>query len=154
MTMLEKALALADEGYHVFPLLANSKKPAIKKWQDKATRDAEQITSWWTDIFDEYTNNNIGICTSRFGDDKALLVIDIDKKNGVDGFKSLELADYPPPAHISVTPTGGQHWIYVVDQPVKQGAHVLGAGLDIRSYGGYIVAPGSTIDGESYRWSE
>jgi hypothetical protein len=27
---------------------------------------------------------------------------------------------------------------------------VLGSGLDIRSRGGYIVAPGSTIDGKGY----
>jgi len=37
------------------------------------------------------------------------------------------------------------------DQPYKQGVDVLGPGLDIRSNGGFILGPGSQIDGKPYR---
>jgi hypothetical protein len=33
---------------------------------------------------------------------------------------------------------------------VRQGANVLGPGLDVRSKGGYVVGPGSVVDGEGY----
>jgi len=48
------------------------------------------------------------------------------------------------------TPSGGEHIILSVEASVRQGTNVLGPKVDIRSRGGYIVAPGSTIDGRAY----
>lgn len=149
---LDSALELAADGFHVFPLAPDSKKPVLKDqdWKQLATRDEARIRQWWSDMPD----CNIGISTSVFGDDKALLVVDIDKKDGRDGYQELvklELDGKEIPETLEQdTPSGGRHLIYVVDQPVRQGANVLGSGLDIRSFGGYIVGPGSTIDGRPY----
>ena len=77
MTPLDQALALAARGFHVFPLQANSKLPAIKDYPTRATRDAAQIRKWWSG-----QHRNIGISTSRFGDDEALIVVDVDTKEG------------------------------------------------------------------------
>lgn len=149
MTPLDQALSLAARGFHVFPLQANSKLPAIKDYPTRATRDAEQIRKWWGG-----KSRNIGISTSRFGDDEALVVVDVDTKEGKRGDETLFELDlsgkeFPTTLEHS-TPSGGRHLIYTTREACKQGVDVLGSGLDIRSRGGYIVAPGSTIDGKGY----
>lgn len=154
MGKLHSALELAKQGFHVFPLEPGSKVPAINHWQHKATRDPEQIKRWWTDpVMDEEMDRNIGIYTGRFEDDRALIVVDVDVKADRNGFDALEEYDMTP-SLMSNTPSGGVHIIYVADKPVKQGTNVLGPGVDIRSYGGYIVAPGSEINGKFYEWRE
>jgi len=50
------------------------------------------------------------------------------------------------------TQSGGQHIVFAYDPDFKQSAGKLGAGLDTRSDGGYIVAAPSQIEGRSYRW--
>lgn len=155
---MECALALAEYGFHVFPLEPDSKIPLISKWQKKATRDAEQIKKWWTcPVLDYEQDYNIGIFTGRFGVNRSLLVIDVDQKADVDGATNLtlllaEIGEEIPETLISETPTGGKHIIFVVDEAIKQGVNVLGKGLDIRSRGGYIVGPGSTTDKGEYKW--
>lgn len=150
MSTLDQALRLAEQGFHVFPCEPNGKLPVIKDYPNRATRDPEQIRKW----FEGY-DRNIGISTSRFGDDQALVVVDVDNKgdkNGDAQILALELAGHELPTSLEQsTPTGGRHIIYATAQPLKQGTNVLGAGLDIRSRGGYIVGPGSTIDGRAYR---
>lgn len=150
MSRLDQALALAERGFHVFPCEANGKKPVISDFPNRATRDPVQIERWFAG-----RSYNIGISTTRFGDDKALAVVDVDNKNGKDGnaqLLALELEGLElPPSLEQSTPSGGRHIVYVTEQPLKQGVDVLGSGLDIRSRGGYIVGPGSEIDGKPYR---
>lgn len=149
MNQLDKALALARQGFHVFPVEPNGKTPIIRDFPNRATRDEEQIRKWFAG-----TDRNIGISTSRFGDDQALVVVDVDNKGGKDGDSqvlALELDGYElPPSLEQATPSGGRHIIYTTPEALKQGVNVLGTGLDIRSRGGYIVGPGSAIDGRPY----
>lgn len=149
-TMLDHALARAADGFHVFPLRANSKLPAIKDYPNKATRDPEIIKGWWA----KYPNANIGISTTRYGDDEALVAVDVDMKNGHDGLATilgLEMEGMDLPAtYTQHTPTGGQHLVYRSPEPMKQNAGKLGDGVDIRSKGGYLVGAGSMIDGKPY----
>ncbi len=147
---LQHALALAAEGFHVFPLIEEGKLPAIDAFPTKATRDPARIKAWWTcPVLGIELDRNVGISTSKFGEDKALLVVDVDNKKGKKGDDELlrleiEGNDFPATRRQS-TPTGGAHLVYVVDQPVKQGANVLAPGLDVRSNGGYIVGRGSHV---------
>jgi len=147
--MLEHALALAAKGFHVFPLRPNEKLPIIKDYPNRATRDPETIRRWWQD-----ETRNIGISTSRFGDSESLCVIDVDMKNGKNGELSifaLDMEGFELPDTLSnSTPSGGQHMIYKTPKPLRQGADVLGSGVDVRSNGGYVVAPGSLINGKGY----
>lgn len=156
MSKLASALALATQGFHVFPLEVNSKIPHIDAWQKKATRDPETIRRWWTcPILGIEQDFNIGVSTSHFGDDKALVVIDVDNKGDKHGNNELlrlttdEGLDFPETME-TITPTGGRHLIYLVDISLRQGANVLAAGLDIRSRGGFVVAIGSVINGKEY----
>jgi hypothetical protein len=151
VTILEQALSLASRGFYVFPLRRNGKLPSHKGWQEEATRDPETITKLWGKrLF------NVGISTSKFGDGaQALCVVDVDTKEDKHGDQTLlelELQGLEFPTTLEhSTPSGGRHIIYLVDQPLRQGTDVLGKGLDIRSRGGLIVAPGSTIDGKEYQ---
>lgn len=146
-TKLEWALQHAAAGFWVFRIVENGKTPKYKGWQIEATRDPEEIEELWSG---KDVNANVGAFTSKFGDDgKALLVVDVDNKNGKcgdDTLFDLDMSGSPFPAtYENITPTGGRHVVYVADKAVKQGANVLGDGLDIRSRGGYIVMAGSTI---------
>lgn len=152
---MDKAIELAKQGFYVFPIKENSKEPAITAWQHKATRDEEQIKRWWFDpVLQIQRTYNIGISTAKFGKEESLVVVDVDNKDsksGSDTLFELELDGKELPKTLSQkTPTGGYHYIYKSKEPVKQGADVLGSGLDIRSRGGYIVAAGSQIDGKFY----
>lgn len=146
---LECALNLVNRGFFVFPCKPNSKVPAHVGWQEEATNDPEAVKKLWTD-----PTFNVGIFTSKFGKGEALLVVDVDVKDGRDGVSSWrELASSLPDLKstlVQKTPTGGFHIIYKVLEPVKQGTDVLGSGLDIRSRGGYIVGAGSVINGVYY----
>jgi hypothetical protein len=155
MSKLQAALDLAAKGFHVFPLRENSKLPLISDFPHRATRDTHQIEDWWVcPIMEIEHDYNIGISTSRFGDDKALVVVDVDTKGEKKGLESLELLDVMgkelPATFHQMTPTGGLHLVFVHSEPLKQGVSVIGNGLDIRSKGGYIVGAGSTIEGKPY----
>jgi Bifunctional DNA primase/polymerase, N-terminal/Family of unknown function (DUF5906) len=146
---IDSALAAAKL-FHVFPLEPGSKLPHIDDFPHRASRDPEVIAQWWTcpvtDLLQDY---NIGISTTH-----GLLVVDVDNKNGKNGddeLLKLELQGFDlPPTYEQVTPTGGRHLIYAVHTPVKQGANVLGPGLDVRSKGGYIVGAGSEVAAGTY----
>lgn len=148
-TMLDHALALAAMGFEVFPLQPNGKMPVISKYPERATTDPEQIRKWWeTDPL-----RNIGVSSSRFKG-RALFITDVDIKEGRDGRETLlglELQGYEVTSTFTVrTGSGGIHYYHVVDHPMKQGVDVFGPGVDTRSKGGYVVGPGSVVNGKAY----
>lgn len=150
MKIVDRALKLAKNGFYVFPCVANGKKPAIDNWPSMASRDTDVIGGWFTN-----SDYNIGIYTGKYGDgDQALIVVDVDNKNGKSGddtVLSLELDGLEFPTTLEqATPSGGRHMVYLAPYACKQGVNVLGPGLDIRSRGGYILGPGSVIDGKKY----
>jgi hypothetical protein len=159
MSFLAQALALAEQGFYVFPLRQNSKLPAIDDFPNRATRDPEQIKKWWLDpVLNLEQGYNIGVSTTRYNGSQALVVVDVDNKglkSGSDELLKLELSGFDFNRTVTaVTPTGGLHLVYRAKEAVKQGASVLAPGLDIRSKGGYIVGQGSVIDGVPYRWQQ
>jgi len=146
-TKLEAALEAARRGFSVFPIDPGAKKPAIKRWQELATADPVQLGAWWT----QWPDANIGISTARF------LVVDIDPKKGGDASAKRLHKDEDgglPKTLCSKTWSGGAHMIYALPDHVFVSNSVgsIAPGIDIRSWGGLIVAPGSTIDGKPYQW--
>lgn len=153
----QAALDLASRGFHVFPLVPNSKLPLINDFPEVATTDPEQIKRFWVDpVLNLVQPFNVGISTTRFGNaGEALVVVDVDNKdnrNGAETLVELELngADLPN-TYTQTTPSGGSHIVFRTPRALKQGTDVLGPGLDIRSRGGYIVGAGSRINGVPYR---
>ena len=91
------------------------------------------------------------------GDATDIFVLDVDEHGKVSGNKSLadlEAKHDNLPSTLEVqTPSGGRHLYFKNVSGLKNSAGKVGAGLDIRANGGYIIAPGSiNSEGKAYRW--
>ena len=146
--MIELAIAYARRGWPVFPLAPDSKVPAIAKDRGgngclDATLDLNRVEQWWG----EYPQANVGIATGRRA---GLLVIDVDPNNApgwLDSLQSLKL----PRTFVVRTWSGGWHLYFAYDftRRITLGAKLL-PGIDWRGQGGYVVAPGSVVNGRLY----
>jgi Bifunctional DNA primase/polymerase, N-terminal/Primase C terminal 1 (PriCT-1) len=101
---------------------------------------------------------NLGVRTD------LLVVLDADPRHGGDEtLAALEHANPFPKTWRVLTGGGGEHVIFKCPANIIIGSSnatgpaanpVLGAGIDVRAQGGYIVAPPSRhISGRSYTWS-
>ncbi|MFB4424451.1 bifunctional DNA primase/polymerase [Streptomyces sp. QL37] len=167
---LTAALDAAERGWHVFPLRPADKRPALhgeavcpligdcagghRKWEDRATIDPDRIRRAWAD-----RPFNIGIATGPSG----LVVVDLDMPKqksstdtpcGVTTFGALcERAGQAVPATYRVrTASGGEHLYFTAPDSIRLGntAGFLAPSIDTRAWGGYVVAPGSTVNGRAY----
>jgi hypothetical protein len=146
---VQHALALAARGFKVFPIAINAKSPPLLQgWPQKATSDPALIESWWIGV----PNANVGIHCD------GLLVIDVDvKKGGKNALDLLRLTDDLPATLCTSTPSGGEHHFYRLPDGhngVPNSVSTLGRGLDIRSAGGYVVAPGSVVPAGTYSFQD
>ena len=143
--MIDAALSLSSTGIPIFPVKAG-KSPYIKSWQDKATTDSTMVKKWWR----RWPEANLAIPT---GHQSGLVAVDVDVKNGVNGFESLSSIESKlgkQGTRRIETPSGGIHLIYSCNERVKTRTGILD-GVDIRGDGGYIVAQGSVIGGAEYK---
>jgi hypothetical protein len=96
---------------------------------------------------------NIGIATGAVS---GLVVLDNDSyKGGDESLSALECTYQPLPETVQqLTGGGGVHYCFAhPGTPVKNGVETLGAGLDIKGDGGYIVVPPSLhASGKRYAW--
>lgn len=150
---LSAALSLTKMGFEVFPLGYDSKIPAIDDFPNRASIDPEKLKLFWIDPVMEHEQPfNVGISTTKFKDG-ALLVVDIDSKNGKDGESDLlrlELEGFSFPTTLEQKTPTGRHLIYSVEKPLKPSVGELAPGIDTRSRGGFIVGAGSVFEGRSY----
>lgn len=138
--MRDAAVAWAKRGFRVFPCIAGTKEPLVKAFYDYASADPETVFGMWTDPVTGWPqSHNVGVDTS------SLIVVDIDMKNGKDGLSSYMALDLPLDTLIVRTPSSGRH-AYLEGPPKSLSVGRLGQGLDIRSYHGYVIAPGSWLD--------
>lgn len=164
--LLEAALAAADRGWPIFPLIPSTKRPVISNWESRATTDVERITRCWS-----HADYNIGIATGP----AHLVVIDMDKpkqgesapeewatqgvSDGQDVWvllcdRVVSKIEWP---HYSVTTaSGGRHLYYAApsDEILRNTQAKLGWKIDTRAHGGYVVGAGSTVDGREYALEE
>ncbi len=116
-----------------------------------ASLDPEVITRWWT----EAPLANIGIPT---GAGSGLVALDVDvHKGGDDGLYDLQQTHGELPVTVmALTGSGGYHYLFRhpgSGVKIKNSVESLGAGLDVRGDGGYIiVAPSRHASGRSYEW--
>lgn len=166
--LTESALELAGLGVAVFPLLPGLKVPATKAGFKAATTDPAKVERWWS----HNPEFNIGVATGASG----LVVVDLDAK---DVAVTVEVVDGHP--EMVATGTNGpatwcrmladlnEPWPDTTEVETPNGAHLyfdapeaesvpnsvsrIGAGIDVRGDGGYVVAPPSLVDGATYTWS-
>ena len=123
----------------LFPIQKGTKKPAISGWNDQATQAGEQTEKWKKD----YPECNWGIACGPSG----LVVVDVDPQ-GHDHFLQMDIEHGFPETYAVSTPRGGYH--YYFKGTTRNRVHML-PGIDIRSSGGYVLGPGSWVDGKPYR---
>lgn len=132
-----ETLALAA-GYRAFPCKLD-KKPRIKGWPSKATTDPAVLAAWSR----QWPVSLVGVLT---GEAQGLFVLDVDVKEGVDGFASLKaLGITLPVTRTHRTRSGGLHYLFNFPkgENLTISAGKLAEGLDTRGNGGYVIWPGS-----------
>src|SRR3990167_7996887 len=143
--MIFQSLRYAEKGWNVFPLVPNNKNPLTQNGFKDATKNPDQIRAW----LEDKPLANIGIAT---GKESGFFVIDIDVKNGAKGLESLKTISLPPTLSVK-TPSGGWHFYFQYREGMKCKNGIL-PGIDIKTEGGYVVAPPSVIDGNYYQWAD
>lgn len=143
MSKLQAALAWAARGFPVFPLAENGKTPLYDDWPSLATTDPATIHAMWRDpVLRTEHGYNIGTLCD------GMVVVDVDAKNGKDGHNEyVQMHGGHYQTLVVQTPTGGYHCYF--NGPDSSNASLSDA-VDIRSHHGFVVAPGSTIDGVPY----
>lgn len=144
------ASGYATRGWHVMPTRA--RVPIIKAWETESTADPDEAIAAW-DARGEWAGMNIGVACGPSG----LVVVDLDTKKGKDGPKAFqalldELGIAAPETYTVRTPSGGLH-LYFRAPPgveIRLSASQLADGVDIRAWGGLVVAAGSTVEGVPY----
>lgn len=154
--------AYIQRGWFIFPLRVNGKEPITANGFKDASNDPMVIQEWAK----KFPFSNIGIATEA----SNLVVVDCDSSKGetppspwnqpgiVDGVDVFVTAVAESGNRFDFntftvrTPNNGWHY-YFQDQgqPIRSGANVNGLWrVDVRSKGGYIVAPGSRLDTGEY----
>ncbi len=162
--MRDKAVALASQGFRVFPLAARSKDPPIvpknkpplmngEYYDTVPSDDPVEVAAMWTGTDGGSLDYNIAI------DSSDMLVLDVDNKGDKpgDGALSELVMEYELDLNTleTRTPTGGRHLFYRLPDGVRvaNSASKLAPGIDVRGYHGYVVAPGSVLPNGEYRWA-
>lgn len=141
--LVNVALAHAAKGYYVHPLREGGKAPILRDWENQATTDPTKIRQWWA----EDPRANVGIATGPTG----LIAVDFDPKNNPDAYQAWADSEpgraTPAPQQTTNTPSGGQHRLWRASSGGVPNRVGLVPGVDVRSQGGNLVAPGSVLVG-------
>jgi Bifunctional DNA primase/polymerase, N-terminal len=156
------ALAAVARGWHVFPLVPGTKRPAVRAWEQRATTEPDRITHCW-----QAGAFNVALAcgpsglvvmdldAAKSGEHPPSLWADADVRSGLDVLAVLcEDAGQPIPwdTYTVATPSGGRH-LYFTAPPGSALRNTAGTALgwkiDTRAHGGYVVAAGSRLDGRA-----
>lgn len=135
-----QARRFAEAGIKVFPCLEDAKQPACDNGFKDASDDLDQIEAWWT----ENPNYNIGLCP----EDAGWCVIDIDPGGEASWIEAIQKEGGHEATYEVVTPRGGRHLYFKGSIPTS--ASKLGAHVDTRGVGGYVLVPPSVVNGRGY----
>lgn len=144
------AAFIAKQGFRVFPIQKNDKRPLLKGWQEHASLDAATIRAWSL----QNTDSNYGVVT---GGDFFVIDIDVDEPNEVEAeidklreeLGSFELG--------TVVKTGRGYQLYCDSRGVtiRNSTKRLTDKVDIKGEGGYVVGVGSTHpNGRRYEFND
>ncbi len=143
--LLDGALALAGRGWPVFP--CRGQVPRTRNGLKDATTDPGMIAGWW----EQWPDADVAVACGA-----GLLVLDVDPRHGGDqSLAELEAVHGELPETEEVaTGGGGRHLYFAVGQAVRNSVGKVGAGLDIRGDGGYVICPPSIhASGTTYEWA-
>jgi hypothetical protein len=147
--LMQAALDAAAAGLYVFPVWPKGKLPAVKDWENAATRDPDTITDWWT-----ARPWNVGIAVGR----SRVVVVDLDQARedappeefaGASGGAEVlarlaEQAGQPAPVdtYSVTTPSGGEHRYFLMPEGLELRNTQSGLGWKIDTRGQRRRQPG------------
>jgi len=144
MKPIEAARQYWRRGWNPIPLRYASKAPALPEGHGllgrRATPQELKSFSW----------EGVGIVTGSLS---GIVVLDIDGDRGQqtmaeNGFNTEFTV-------IAKTPNGWHHYFKYTDDIARNYIGTVGPGVDIKSNGGYVVAPPSVHpSGEKYKWAD
>jgi hypothetical protein len=141
MNLLKAALHYEKMGFCVIPVKPN-KKPYVKweKYQTEKATDT-QLQEWWQ----KWPGANVGVVT---GEISGIMVVDADSKAGFDA-----LNDFLPDSLLipTVKTKKGHHLWFEYRKGLANKVRPL-TDCDIRTDGGYIVAPPSNNGECGHSW--
>lgn len=120
----------------------------------KNTGKHPKISGWvhLTESKDPGTSDNVGVRTGRTS---GIFVLDLDRKNGKDGLASVAALGETLPDTLTVeTPSGdgGFHLYFLNPEGLEvKSRQGIWPGVDVRGEGGYVVGPGSRLNGKLYK---
>jgi len=126
------ALGYGRKGWPVFPVTPNGKTPMTPHGYKDATSDLVVIEAQWT----QHPDANIGFCPEN----ARMCVVDVDAGGQYE----------PQEATATVKTPHGRHYYYSGSLPPT--ASRIAPHVDTRGHGGYVLLPGSVIDGLTYEW--
>lgn len=148
MSNLDHALTYAEKmQWRVLPC-GLDKVALLKDWPNRASNKPIQIKQWWHSNPD----NSIGIAC---GPDSGIWVLDVDLPEGPKTIKAWEDQGLVLPETLKQkTGSGGQQYFFAWNgRNVRNSSKKIGAGIDIRGSGGYVVVPPSSHpSGGKYEW--
>lgn len=126
------------------------KHPRVRDGVNEATTDRVVIEGWWT----RWPSANVGIATGRAS---GILVVDADCSDGKPGMVNLTKLSAKhgglPSTPMVNTGSGGLHLYFIWNERLKTGSNVVDEAIDVRSDGGYVIAPPSRhYTGKLYEW--
>lgn len=130
--------------------MPRGKIPLTEHGFKDASIDPEIIKAWWK----KWPDANVGIATGAVS---QLWVLDVDGEDGEASLRAHEKVNgaLPNTAQI-ITGGGGRHLYHSwpLQEGIASSIGKLGAGLDVRGNGGYVVAPPSIhVSGKKYERS-
>jgi Bifunctional DNA primase/polymerase, N-terminal len=143
------AFGYARRGWLVLPIEPRGKRPAGGMGLHHASANVDEIDVWYL----RWPKAGVGIVCSE---ESGLLVVDVDPRHGgVESMRALVAVVGPlwMTTLTAETGGGGHHLVYQHPaRPVRNGAHVLGSGVDVKALGYIVAAPSIHASGKPYRW--
>ena len=148
---LSAAVVYAQAGIYILPVKPGTKHPGSRvgdRWQDKSSRDTQQIIAWFAG-----TADGLAIDIGRSG----LLAIDADHPEMHPDWLRTELIQSGAPYQQTRPNSAGRgHYLFLQPPGRRIGngkGGLAGMGLDVRGAGGVIIVePTVHPDGGEYKW--
>jgi hypothetical protein len=148
--MLRAALKYAEDlGFATFPCKPRGKTPLTNHGCKDATCDPVQIRRSWQ----RWPDANLGIATGTIS---GIVVLDVDPRHGGDCTLEALMSEHGKLPETPTVLTGGGGFHFYFRHPggiVSNSGGKVGAGIDVRGDGGYVIAPRSVHEsGNRYLW--
>lgn len=141
--LIQAACRYARLGLKVLPLQCRKKRPITKHGVKDATTDLDQIRRWWN----QHPRANVGIAVPR-----DYIVLDLDSEDALQVLRDQKLS---LPATAWAKTGRGMHLWYATGKVRVKNRFGLFEDIDVKTSGGYVVAPPSVHpSGAVYRWKK